>query len=160
MVVLIAMLTGVADYVALLALFAANAAMIFFGWLMELLDPPDRARTRWLPFVWAVSSAPCRGSRSRCRSAFGGDAGRATGLRLFDLVSLFVLFKSFAVNQALRYSASGTARLPLRRALILLAEPRREEPPRLAGLRERAHALRPFATRCRSICARDNSDGR
>src|SRR3954462_5289741 len=36
MVVLIAMLTGIADYVALLALFAANAAMIFFGWLMEL----------------------------------------------------------------------------------------------------------------------------
>ena len=28
MVVLIAMLTGIADYVALLALFAANAAMI------------------------------------------------------------------------------------------------------------------------------------
>ena len=51
MVVLIAMLTGIADYVALLVLFAANAAMIFLGWLMELLNPPDRARTRWLPFV-------------------------------------------------------------------------------------------------------------
>jgi hypothetical protein len=33
------------DYVALLALFAVNAAMIFLGWLMELLNPPDRART-------------------------------------------------------------------------------------------------------------------
>ena len=31
MVVLIAMLTGIADYVALLGLFAANAAMIFLG---------------------------------------------------------------------------------------------------------------------------------
>ena len=51
MVVLIAMLTGIADYVALLALFAVNAAMIFLGWLMELLNPPDRARTRWLPFA-------------------------------------------------------------------------------------------------------------
>jgi hypothetical protein len=37
MVVLIAMLTGIADYVALLALFGVNAAMIFLGWLMELL---------------------------------------------------------------------------------------------------------------------------
>src|SRR3954447_3059450 len=51
MVVLIAMLTGIADYVALLALFALDASMIFLGWLMELLNPPDRARTRWLSFV-------------------------------------------------------------------------------------------------------------
>src|SRR4051794_21824158 len=35
MAVLIAMLSGIADYVALLALFALNAAMIFLGWLME-----------------------------------------------------------------------------------------------------------------------------
>src|SRR6478609_8868144 len=48
---LLAMLTGISDYVALLALFAVNAAMIFFGWLMELLNPPDRIRTRWLPFA-------------------------------------------------------------------------------------------------------------
>ena len=69
MVVLIAMLTGIADYVALLALFAVNAAMIFFGWLMELLNPPDRVRTRWLRSCSAASSAPSHGSRSPCRSA-------------------------------------------------------------------------------------------
>src|SRR5581483_6688823 len=33
------------------------------------------------------------------------------------------------------------ARLPLRRALVPVVEPRREEPARLAGLRERARAL-------------------
>jgi Heliorhodopsin len=25
--------------------------MIFLGWLMELLNPPDRPQTRWVPFV-------------------------------------------------------------------------------------------------------------
>jgi hypothetical protein len=74
MVVLIAMLTGVADYVALLALFATNAAMIFFGWLMELLNPPDRDRTRWLPFVLGCVVGSVAWIAMRCRSASRRDA--------------------------------------------------------------------------------------
>ena len=82
MVVLIAMLTGIADYVALLALFAANAAMIFLGWLMELLNPPDRAGRAGCP--------SCRLRRrrrgvDRDRGAdrrLGGTRARAADLRL------------------------------------------------------------------------------
>ena len=108
MVVLVAMLSGIADYVALLALFGVNAAMIFLGWLMELLNPPDRARTRWLPFVlgcvvgavaWIAIAVQIGVSAGR------GDAPPTFVYAIF--VSLFVLFNSFAVNQALQYARLG-----------------------------------------------------
>jgi hypothetical protein len=108
MVVLIAMLTGIADYVALLALFAVNAAMIFLGWLMELLNPPDRARTRWLPFVLGcvVGAVPWIAIAVQIGVSAGrGDAPPTFVYAIF--VSLFVLFNSFAVNQALQYARVG-----------------------------------------------------
>jgi hypothetical protein len=108
MVVLIAMLSGIADYVALLGLFAANAAMVFLGWLMELLNPPDRVRTRWLPFVLAcvVGAAPWVAIAVQ----IGVSAGRGHAPPSFVyaiFVSLFLLFNSFAVNQALQYRRVG-----------------------------------------------------
>ena len=108
MVVLIAMLTGVADFVALLAIFAANAAMIFFGWLMELLNPPARVRTRWLPFVLGcvVGMAPWIAVATQIGlSASRGHAPPTFVYAIFG--SLFVLFNSFAVNQALQYRRVG-----------------------------------------------------
>jgi hypothetical protein len=108
MVVLIAMLTGVADFVALLAIFAVNAAMIFFGWLMELLNPPDRVRTRWSPFVLGcvVGAAPWIAVATQIAvSAARGNAPPTFVYAIF--VSLFVLFNSFAVNQALQYRRAG-----------------------------------------------------
>jgi hypothetical protein len=108
MVVLIAMLTGVADFVALLAIFAANAAMIFLGWLMELLNPPDRERTRWLPFALGcvVGAAPWVAIGAQIGVSAGrGHAPPAFVYAIF--VSLFVLFNSFAVNQALQYRRVG-----------------------------------------------------
>ena len=40
MIVLIAMITGIADIAALVALFGVNAAMILFGWLQERYEEP------------------------------------------------------------------------------------------------------------------------
>ena len=50
MVVLIAMLTGVTDLYAVIGLFAANAAMIGFGYLMERVNR-DRTTVTWIPFT-------------------------------------------------------------------------------------------------------------
>ena len=108
MVVLIAMLTGIADYVALLALFGVNAAMILFGWLMELFNPPDRARTRWLPFVLGCVAGAVPWVAMGLQ--IGISVGRGDGPPGFVygiFVSLFVLFNSFAVNQALQYGRVG-----------------------------------------------------
>src|SRR6476661_9795843 len=52
MIVLIAMITGVSDAGALLAIAGVNASMIFFGLLQERFTTPGRARVDWLPFVY------------------------------------------------------------------------------------------------------------
>ncbi len=105
MVVLIALLTGISDAAALLALFGVNASMILFGWLQEKYEEPGSRG--WLPFV------------------FGCIAGvvpwLAIGLYLWSpttdtspptfvyaiFVSIFLFFNSFAVNQLLQYKRVG-----------------------------------------------------
>ena len=89
MIVLIAMITGVSDVAALLAIFGVNASMILFGLLMEKYEMPGKPS--WLPFwfgtfagiipwvavviyVWAPGlkvspPASCTGSSSRCSSS-------------------------------------------------------------------------------------------
>ena len=146
MVVLIAMLTGIADYVALLALFAVNAAMIFLGWLMELLNPPDRARTRWLPFVLGCVVGAVAWIAIAVQIGVSADAWTCTAdVRLCDLRLALRSVQQLRGEPGPAVQAGrALARLPLRRALVSLAEPRREEPARMAGLRERARALRSF----------------
>ena len=108
MVVLIAMLTGIADYVVLFTLFAANAAMIFLGWLMELLNPPARARTRWLPFVLGCIVGVVAWIAIAVQIGVSADRGHPPPTFVYAIfVSLFVLFNSFAVNQALQYKRVG-----------------------------------------------------
>lgn len=107
MVVLIAMLTGVSDMNALLAIFGVNAAMILFGWLMERSN--DRVRpVDWLPFVfgcvagivpWLAIGLQIVGSEI--------EGGGPPGFVYVIFVTLFVLFFSFAVNQALQYAQVG-----------------------------------------------------
>ena len=63
MVVLIAMLTGLRDVGALIALFGVNAAMILFGLVMERVNRPGLP-VDWRPSSTARSSALSRGSRS------------------------------------------------------------------------------------------------
>jgi hypothetical protein len=50
MIVLIAMLAGVSELVAVIALFAANAAMILFGLVQEQMNA-DRDEVDWRPFI-------------------------------------------------------------------------------------------------------------
>ena len=104
MVVLIAMLSGIADYVALFALFAVNAAMISLGWLMELLISPDRgARTRWLPFVLGCVVGVVAWIAIAVQIGVSAERGHAPPTFVYVIfVSLFGPFNSFAVNQALQ----------------------------------------------------------
>lgn len=107
MIVLIAMLTGITSAYALLAVAGVNAAMILFGHLMERTNP-DRDRVDWLPFwfgcvagivPWLVIGL-----------AFGGAVVRNGDVPAFVVgifVSLFVLFNTFAINQALQYRKVG-----------------------------------------------------
>ena len=55
MVVLIAMLAGVTELVALVALFGANAAMILFGLVQERLNLA-RDNVDWRPFIYGCGA--------------------------------------------------------------------------------------------------------
>ena len=50
MIVLIAMLSGITEIVALMAIFGVNESMILFGLLME--KDQDPGKPSWLPFIF------------------------------------------------------------------------------------------------------------
>lgn len=109
MIVLIALITGITDLAALIGLGFANAAMILFGWLMEVANRPDR-RPWWTPFwfgcvagigPWLAIASYVAWNVTRPGAA--GPPGFVYGI----LVTLFVLFNSFALNQWLQYRRIG-----------------------------------------------------
>lgn len=101
MLILIATLSGIWDLAAVIGLFAANSAMILFGWLQEKDHEPGGDLTAfwfgtliglvpWVVIVFYLLS--------------GSDPpGFVYGI----FVSLFVLFSSFGVNQWLQYRQVG-----------------------------------------------------
>jgi hypothetical protein len=108
MIVLIAMLPGINNLYALIGLFAVNAAMILFGWLMEQSNRPDRDSTTWWPFIfgsvvgivpWIAITIALISSQSE------GDG--VPGFVYGIFVSLFLLFNCFALNQWLQYRRRG-----------------------------------------------------
>lgn len=117
MLVLIAMLAGIWNVAALVGLFAANSAMILFGWLQEVDHEPGGAMTPfWFGTViglvpWAVIGY----------YLVAGDDPPGFVYGIF--ASLFVLFASFGANQWLQYRQVGRWRDYLygERAYILLS---------------------------------------
>ena len=107
MIVLIAMVTGISDIGALIAIFGVNSAMIFFGMVMEIMNR-NRGSVNWTPFLfgcvagivpWIVIAYQFIGASNRS----AGPPGFVYGI----VISLFVLFNSFAINMALQYSKRG-----------------------------------------------------
>ena len=124
MVVLIAMLTGIEEITALIAIFGANAAMILFGLLMERANSPGRP-VDWLPFAYGcvIGAVPWIAiGYQLIRSEVATDGDVPTFVFAI-FVSLFVLFNSFAVNMALQYRRRGRWRDPffVERVYILLS---------------------------------------
>jgi hypothetical protein len=109
MIVLIALVTGVSDIGAVIAIFGVNAAMIFFGLEMEIVNH-EREQVNWTPFLlgclagivpWIVIAYQVIGAENRAQ----GD-----GVPTFVygiIVSLFLLFNSFALNMVLQYRRVG-----------------------------------------------------
>lgn len=113
MVVLIAMLSGVSDINALVMMFGANAAMVFFGLVMERTNL-GVAPTRWSPFVYGciVGVVPWIGIVIQ----FWLSSGQGDGVPSFVyviFVTLFLLFNGFAINMWLSYRGKGKFADPL-----------------------------------------------
>ncbi|HEU4974180.1 MAG TPA: heliorhodopsin HeR [Baekduia sp.] len=113
MVVLIAMLAGVREAAALIALFGVNAAMIFFGLVSERVNRPGQP-VDWRPFAFGCVAGAVPwiaiGLQLAVSEAEGGDVP-AFVVAIF--VTLLLLFNSFAVNMALQLRGVGRWRDPL-----------------------------------------------
>ena len=107
MIVLIAQLTGISDVAALIAIFGVNASMILFGWLQEKYHQPGDGG--WLPFVFGCLAGIVPWL---CVVLYilgpGADSGEEPPAFVYAIiVSLFLLFNVFAVNQWLQYRRVG-----------------------------------------------------
>ncbi len=108
MIVLIAMITGVSDIGALIAIAGVNSSMIFFGLLQEVISRPSENRVNWMPYIYGcfAGAIPWVVIALQVASAEAKGGGPPTFVYAI-IVSLFVLFNSFSVNMLLQYKRVG-----------------------------------------------------
>ena len=107
MVVLIALITGVSDIAAIIALFGLNASMILFGWLQEKYESPGNGG--WLPFIFGcIAGAIPWLAIGFYILSIGGPSDTSAPAFVYGIVfSIFLLFNSFALVQWLQYKRVG-----------------------------------------------------
>lgn len=105
MVVLIAMLTGIADVAALVAIFGVNASMILFGWIMERYEQPGRPS--WLSYWFGVIAGAVPWLAIAIYLWSPTTAAEPPAFVYAIFISLFVFFNSFALNMVLQYRQVG-----------------------------------------------------
>ena len=105
MIVLIAMLTGIGDIAALIALFGVNAAMIFFGLVQEHYARPSSGQL--LPFWLGCIVGAVPWIAIGVYFVSPGTAASPPGFVYGIFVSLFVFFNVFALNMWLQYRRVG-----------------------------------------------------
>ena len=104
MIVLIGFYNGITGITAVIAIIGANVAMILFGWLQEVMNPPGRERTTMLPF-WFGTIAGLAPWVAILVNTVGADT--VPGFVYGIIGSLFVFFMSFGLNQYLQYKEIG-----------------------------------------------------
>ena len=106
MIVLIAMITGVSDIAALLAIFGVNACMIFFGLLVEKYETPGKPDL--LAFWFGAFAGAIPWVAVLLYVVTPGLNGPTPPTFVYAIiVSLFVFFNIFAVNMLLQYKRVG-----------------------------------------------------
>jgi len=105
MIVLIAMITGISDVAALIAIFGVNASMILFGLLMEKYESPGKPD--WLAYWFGCFAGivPWIGIAIYLWGP-GVDAS-PPGFVYGIFASLFLFFNVFAINMVLQYKQVG-----------------------------------------------------
>lgn len=104
MIVLIAMVTGISDIAALVALFGVNVSMILFGLVQEKYESPGGGMLPfWLGCIAGITPWIAIG----IYLVSPGNASSPPGFVYGIFISLFVLFNSFALNQWLQYRQVG-----------------------------------------------------
>ncbi len=106
MVVLIAMLVGIADVAALLALAGVNASMILFGLLQEKYERPGKG-TGWMPYWFGVLTGAIPWIVIAIYLVSPGFDASPPGFVYGIFISLFIFFNVFAIVMVLQYREVG-----------------------------------------------------
>jgi hypothetical protein len=109
MIVVIAALAGVQEIGTLIAIFGANAAMIMFGWSMEI-GSEGRDRPQWLHYIFGciVGAVPWLVVFvTLLISATEPGSAPIPGFVIAIFVTLFAFFNIFAINMVLQYRKIG-----------------------------------------------------
>ena len=104
MMVLIGMYSGVTDITSIVAIIGTNVAMILFGWLQEVMNPPGRTTTTMKPF-WFGTLAGVAPWIGIWINVVGADSVPTFVFVLVVLEQIF--FFSFGLNQWLQYKGVG-----------------------------------------------------
>jgi hypothetical protein len=107
MIVLIAMLTGITEIVALVAIFGVNASMILFGLLQEKYERPGSGN--WLPFLFGSFAGiiPWIGVALYVWAPGSSSDASPPGFVYGIIITLFLFFNVFAINMLLQYKKVG-----------------------------------------------------
>jgi hypothetical protein len=103
MMVVIAMLVGIYDIASLILIFALNATMILFGWIMELHNQTT-TRTNWTAY-WFGCVAGIAPWIAVAIYLIGAQDPPAFVYAIY--ASIFAFFNVFAINMALQYRRAG-----------------------------------------------------
>jgi hypothetical protein len=107
MIVVILQLNGVADYIALLAVFGVNVSMILFGWLQERYTTPGDGDLLAFWFGCIAGAVPWIAVLINLLAPKAPAETQVPGFVYGVVVSLFILFNCFAIVQWLQYRAKG-----------------------------------------------------
>ena len=106
MILAIAMLVGIYDIAALIAIMVLNSAMILFGWMMELHNQTTK-KTDWTSFIFGCIAGIGPWIAIGIYLWAPGNAQKAPTFVYWIYFSIFVFFNSFAINQYLQYKKVG-----------------------------------------------------
>jgi hypothetical protein len=108
MIVLIGMLVGVWDLGTMIVLFGINAAMNFFGIMMELHNQTT-TKTNWTAFIYGCIAGivPWIVIMMYFLGAVGSAGAKPPGFVYAIIPTIFVFFNIFAINMFLQYKKIG-----------------------------------------------------
>jgi hypothetical protein len=108
MIILISLINGVWEVVALIAIAGTNASMILFGWLQEKYEEPGKGSL--LPFWFGCIAGAVPWIAMFWLLLSPGSSSEPPGFVYGVVISLFVFFNSFALVQWLQYKQIGRFR--------------------------------------------------
>ncbi len=106
MIILIAMLSGVYDIVALIGLFSLTAVMNLFGLMMELHNQTTQ-KTNWTAFYFGCFAGIVPWIGVFIYFQGSANSGEMPTFVYFIMGSLLFLFTTFAINMVLQYKKIG-----------------------------------------------------